>query len=107
MIFSGYEIHIDDLPEDCRDIAEIIGLDNLIALVKARGGETLYLPKPERLAIGARNRMICKQFDGRNYRELARKYDLTETWIREIVAEGRSGGPSHNKQKQMVLFDQS
>lgn len=95
-------INLDDLPEDCRQIAEVIGLEALVRLVKAYGGETLYLPKADRLAIGARNREIRKNFNGRNYRELARRYNLTETWIREIVAERRI-----DKHRQLDLFQAS
>lgn len=99
-------ITLDDLSDECRQIAGIIGLEALIELARARGGEKLYIPKVDQLAIGARNRMICAQFKaGCNYRELARRYNLTETWIREIISEGRSTAGALDKQRQMALFE--
>jgi Mor family transcriptional regulator len=79
-------IDIDDLPEDCREIAEIIGLDALRALSGVFGGDRVYIPSPERLCIPARNRAIRKDFNGTNYRALSIKYNLTKRWIRIIVS---------------------
>ena len=83
---NGYAIRAEDLPAELAEIAEQIGLDALLRLVELRGGETLYLPKKERLAIAARDRAIVKAFNGHNCRELARKHGLTPRWVRIIVA---------------------
>ena len=102
------KIDIEDLPEDCREIADIIGLDGLLALSeKLGGGERVYIPLPDRLAICARNRAIRDAFNGVNYRELALKYNLTERWIRAIVAgcdPEETGVESKNLYKQCPLF---
>jgi Mor family transcriptional regulator len=87
---NGYAIQAEDLPEDLREIAEEIGLEALLRLVVLRGGEPLYLPKKERLAIAARDRAIVDEFNGRNFCELARKHGLTERWVRVIVAKQAS-----------------
>ena len=86
-------ITLDDLPDEARQIAEAIGIEALLALSAKLGGERVYIPLPERLAVAARNREIRAAFTGRNYRELAVKYGLTVRWIRAIVAseEDRSG----------------
>jgi len=79
-------IQIDDLPEDCRQVAEIIGLDGLLALSGRMGGERIYIPSRDRLGVCARNRAIRDEFNGRNYLELAVKYNLTARWVRVIVS---------------------
>lgn len=100
---THYDIQIDDLPEDLRQMADLIGFEAVLALVRARGGESIYLPKLERIAASARNRAILAEFDGANHRELARKYGLTVTWVREILGMNRK-----EKQKpfakQMRMF---
>ena len=79
-------ITLDDLSDEARQIAEAIGIEALLALSAKLGGERVYIPLPERLAVAARNRAIRAAFTGRNYRELAVKYGLTVRWIRAIVA---------------------
>jgi len=97
----------DDLPEECRQIAEVIGLDALLALSASMGGERIYIPLPERLASAARNRRIRAEFNGRNYRDLAIKYRLTVRWVRAIVAGENGAVDSHDERslyKQQKLF---
>lgn len=95
---------MDDLPDECRQIAEEIGLDNMLALIRRFAGERVYFPTMERVAIHARNRQIRAEFNGRNYRDLAHRYGLTVTWIREIVAEDYACKKKSNIDKQLQLF---
>jgi Mor family transcriptional regulator len=100
-------IDIDDLPEDCRQLADIIGLDALIALSERFGGDRVYIPMPDRLGIPARNREIREAFTGVNIRALAVKYNLTERWIRVIVSGNdgeESTGCDKKSYKQLSLF---
>jgi Mor family transcriptional regulator len=90
MTDSTHHIEIDDLPEDLRQIAEIIGLPAMLALSAHLRGQRLYLPPPERLSIQARNRAIRSEFNGRNFRDLAAKHNLTVRWVRAIVT-GENG----------------
>ncbi|MDA8140382.1 MAG: hypothetical protein M0036_17180 [Desulfobacteraceae bacterium] len=100
-------IEITDLPEDLRQIAEIIGLPALLALSARMGGDSIHIPHPARLATAARDRAIRAEFNGRNYRELAIRYGLTVRWVRVIVA-GESGpdepGAKKDVGKQLKLF---
>ena len=82
---NDYDITMEDLPEELRDIAESIGIDDVIRLLKVRGGESVYMHKFETIIRNARNRKIRSAFKGRNYRELARRYNLTVRQIRQIV----------------------
>ncbi len=99
------DITIDDLPDECRQVADIIGLQALLDLSARLGGERVYIPLPDRLATAARNRKIRSEFNGQNYRALALKYNLTVRWIREIVsgenaeAQGRCTKPVYKQRK--------
>ena len=81
-------IRPDDLSDEQREIADIIGIDNYLKLSAAMGGTMLYIAKAEEIAARKRrDERIREEFDGTNTTELARKYGLTEVWIRKIAAD--------------------
>lgn len=82
---NSVQITMDDLPDELRDIAEIIGLDDVVTLMEARGGEAVYFQKLETVTKKIRNREIRRSFNGMNHRELARRYGLSVRMIRRIV----------------------
>jgi len=49
------------------------------------GGLYFYYPQLDSLLRNKRDERIQKEFTGSNHRDLARKYNLTESWIRIIV----------------------
>ena len=79
------DIAIESLPREYQVVAEIIGMENALKLAQHIGGGRIYYPKIESLMRDARDARIRAEFTGGNHRDLARKYSLTETWIREIV----------------------
>jgi Mor family transcriptional regulator len=79
------EISIEDLPESYQAIAQIVGLDNAIRLAEHLGGLAYYFPKIDALIAKKRDDAIRKEFNGANHKALARKYCLSEIWIRQIV----------------------
>ncbi len=50
------------------------------------GGIQVYMPKGLALVLSERDREIWRKFNGGNYAELAREYNLTDRQIRSIVA---------------------
>lgn len=80
-------ITLDDLEGDQRALAEIIGIEDYRQLVKEYGGTHIYIPEHEGFKAAARNALIRKEFNGYNFKDLARKYDLTESSIRNIVGD--------------------
>lgn len=93
------DLKADMLPEGLyREIAETIGTDNLVKLAEIVGGSTFYLPKPESLVRPVRDARIREEFNGYNHLELARKYDVTERWVRQLCGEGHAEG-------QLNLFE--
>ena len=81
------EIRLEDLSEGQPEVAALIGPENFRKLMEVYGGAYLYIPKTDRLERMERNERIRAEFDGYNFRELARKYDLTEITIRSIVSD--------------------
>ena len=80
------EISMDDLPQAQHEVAELIGLEAYVKLIQKYGGmRPLYIPKFTEIKREIRNHEICSKFDGYNFQELAREYELTETMVREIV----------------------
>jgi Mor family transcriptional regulator len=82
----------DDIPEQYRTIVKAMGINSFIQLLKTFGGTSLYIPRIDTMIVKARNRMILKDYRG-NCREIARKYDVTGSWVRRIVKA--KGDPSY------------
>lgn len=108
-------------PERLREIAErlylqladesdtaALGLPRLAVLALAQterlslelGGGGFYMHKGNSYRLSKRYRKIWEEFTGKNYTQLARKYDLTEMRIKQIVDEIRQ---QEKKERQGVL----
>lgn len=74
----------EDLPESLIDIEEIIGLDNVKELIKLVGGSSVYIPSENSVLKPVRNKIIKNNFNG-NYKELSRKFGISEVQVRNIV----------------------
>lgn len=57
-------------------------------LIEILGGSRVTFPDFKYLWRRERDRRIRNEFDGRNYQELAERYDLKTRWVREIIARG-------------------
>ena len=77
--------NLDQLSGEQRDIAEVIGLESYRKLVEQYGGTHVYICKAETILRELRNNEIRSQFNGCNYRELAKKYRVSEMTVRKIV----------------------
>lgn len=80
---------IDQLRDDQKELAEIIGLDAYKKLVVNYAGSFLYIQKIDSVLKDLRDDEIRDKFDGGNYGALAREYNLAEATVRDIVAEKR------------------
>lgn len=91
------KITLDDLNENQRELAECIGLESYKKLVADYAGSCVYVCKPDTITSNVRNMQIMKEFNGGNYLELAKKYNLTEASVRRIISSVIKG--------QISLFD--
>ena len=99
------EVELGDLDEEQKKIAALIGMEGFRSLVRAFNGTSIYIPKIESLEKSVWDSRIREEFDGSNYRELALKYGLTETWIRNIVIEKAKEFRTRQIDGQISLFD--
>ena len=75
-------IRLDELKEQHREYAEMIGVENLIRLSEAYGGTSIYIPKIDDML---KNAAIIREFDGGNIKQLARKYGVSERTVYRLV----------------------
>lgn len=94
------ETDISMLPEEYQQMAEIVGIDAFLDLCHNYGGSNLYIPKADRVTRHIRDKEIKKAFDGGNYKELAKKHGLSESYVRKIV-----GNPSGPRLVQTSIFE--
>lgn len=80
------KITIKDIPTNNQDIAQLIGIENFKKLVKYIGGSSIYIPKEKNLTLNLRNQIIKQNFNG-DIKTLARKYQITQAQIRNILKE--------------------
>lgn len=96
-------IKIQDLQGEQRQIAETIGLEAYLKLVKIYGGTNIYIAKIDKLLSIKRDMEIVKRFNGYNYKSLANQYRLSERAVREII--NRENSQILNQ--QLSFFDDS
>lgn len=93
------ELKPEMIPEGIyREIVEEIGVTNFVKLAELVGGTTIYIPKSEAILRPVRDMQIKKEFNGCNHTELAKKYNLSERWIRKVCGEGHLEG-------QVTMFE--
>lgn len=80
-------VRLEDLQEQHRQYAEVIGIDNLLALSENFGGMQIYIPKKDELLKIKKYKAISDEFDGSNIKDLAVKYDVSESTVYRIVRE--------------------
>lgn len=77
------------LRNEQRELADVIGLEAYKKLITHYAGSFLYICKPDTILKEIRDNEIREKFDGCNYGQLAREYNLAEATVRDIVAEKR------------------
>lgn len=61
------------------------------------GGNAVYIPKGVKLASGQKKRAIAAQFKGHNHAELALAHGVTQTRVRQILAEQAAAAKGKTK----------
>lgn len=82
-------VSIDQLRDDQRELAEVIGLGAYKKLIHHYGGNQLYIQQIDSVLKDYRDKELNEKFDGSNYKELSREYGISEMTIRDIVAPKR------------------
>lgn len=79
-------ITIEDFPENFKEVAEIIGVENSLELSKRFAGTSLYIPKMDNLYRKECDYKIRQAFTGANIPELCQRFGLTQVQIRNILS---------------------
>ena len=100
-------LELEDLQEQHREIAESVGMDCFLELVKTFGGSAIYIPQMREVTKMRVYRKIAEEFDGTNIKALASKYEVSESTVYNVVREQiRSGEHKHPQVPgQMSLAD--
>lgn len=99
------ELTLDDLEGEQRALAECLGLEAYKRLLLMYAGSTFTVRMPDKVTIPLRNKRIRSEFNGYNWGELARKYNLHEKTIRNIVSGEVSRIRAEPMDGQASLFD--
>lgn len=84
------DVTFEDLGEDQREVAELIGIENYLKMVSIFGGGAIYIPKPDGVFRAARNRKIIEDYrNGKSYKFIAKKYNLTKSAVVNILSGGK------------------
>ncbi len=84
---KGITVLMENIPEELKPVAEIIGIDKLVELSTFLGGAQFYIPTKKNLIKKAVYTAIKKEFNGANARELTRKYGISERTIYRIIRQ--------------------
>lgn len=78
---------LEQLEGDSRELAEVIGMEPFKKLVAVYGGSgVLYVPNLVKLRTVVRDRQLIREYQGGvKIRHLARKYQISERRVRQII----------------------
>lgn len=79
------KLKLSDLPPQFENIAMRLGIEKAKWLFEEFGGTSVYFPTEKMIYKDARDREIISQFNGFNHKELAVKYDMSESYVRSII----------------------
>ncbi len=79
------ETELGDIPERYWEVVRIIGIRKFAEMSSYARGEEIYFPKVENVVAPARDRRIKREYNGRNAKELADRYNLTVKQIWNIL----------------------
>lgn len=81
------EAIVEILPDSYKYIAELIGTENALVILKHFGGSTIYIPKIDSYNRHFRNLEIVDDYkSGLTYSQISIKYNLTSVSIRNIIS---------------------
>lgn len=85
------DLKISDLPLQFENIALKLGIDKTKLLFEEFGGTSVYFPTEKMIYKESRDREILAKYNGFNIRELAAKYNMSESYIRAIIRQKKVG----------------
>ena len=96
------ELKMEDLETQHREIAEVIGIENLVKLSRYFAGNPVYAPKIENLVKNKKYSLIRQEYDGTNIKMLATKYDVCESTVYNILRDMLLKGACKREAKAII-----
>lgn len=73
-----------DFPPQMQELVSVIGAKATVALALHFGGFPFYIPKADAILRKKRDELVRRDKALLGYKGCARKYGLTEVWVRQI-----------------------
>lgn len=83
------DVVIEDLAPTLQMLAGIVGLEGALGISAEYGGMNIYIPKLENSLVKPRERAITRAFTGENYQDLARRFKVSDRYVRTVVEKAR------------------
>lgn len=104
------DLKMEDLEPQHQEIAEVIGIENLVKLSRYFAGNPIYAPKIENLIKNKKYSLIRQEYDGTNIKKLATRYDVCESTVYNLLRDMLLKGASKREAKanipgQMDIMD--
>ncbi len=104
------DLKMEDLEPQHQEIAEVIGIENLVKLSRYFAGNPVYAPKIENLVKNKKYSLIRQEYDGTNIKKLATRYDVCESTVYNLLRDMLLKGASKREAKahipgQMDIMD--
>lgn len=96
------ELKPENLQELHREIANVVGVEGIIRLSDYFGGTTIYIPKKRELVKNLVIEKIQAEYRGTNIRELAQKYNVSESFVYSALRGRLLKGAEKREAKQNV-----
>ena len=79
------KIKNEDVSERLEVLLEIVGKEKFLEIARMYGGSNIYIPTYTSAIKNARNREIIKRYNGKNIKDLARAFEISEVQVRNII----------------------
>ena len=84
--YGGSELKLPTFKmcNDRHELAHLIGFNNLKQLCQYWNGDNIYIPYAHEYAAFLKHEKILQDSEKLNNRELAKKYNISSRWVREL-----------------------
>lgn len=96
------ELRVEDLQEQHQEFAEVLGMDNLLRLSERFGGTSIYVPQKRELVKLKIFGLIRQEYNGTNIKELAKKYELSESTVYNVLRDMLVKGAAKREAKANI-----
>lgn len=84
------ELTLEDLGEPYYTIGVELGIEAALKMEEIFHGKQIYFQSLKNAFLESNKEKIVNEYNGYNMKELAKKYDFTERFIRKLVKENKT-----------------